>query len=109
MVKKTAREREENVAKQRSPITQEMYSALLDLAKKSDVNLLETIVADWFMLNRITGLHCSEYAQKTQSEVDEYDYPSGKCVVKAFTWNEWNLYNSKGPIIKIPTKLKITF
>jgi hypothetical protein len=58
-----AREREENVARQRSPITREMYSALLDLAKKSDVNLLETVIADWFTLIKITGLSCSEYAQ----------------------------------------------
>jgi hypothetical protein len=114
-----AREREENVARQRSPITREIYSALLDLAKKSDVDLLETVIADWFRLIRITGLHCSEYAQKTQSEVDEYKYPSGKCVVKAFTWNDWNFYNNKGRVIKIHTlkskpqdfltKFKITF
>jgi hypothetical protein len=114
-----AREREENVARQRNPITREMYSALLDLAKKSDVDLLETVVADWFTLIRITGPRFSEYAQKTQSKVDEYKYPSGKCVVKAFTWNDWNFYNSKGCIIKIhiltskpqefPTTLKITF
>jgi hypothetical protein len=80
-----ARKREENVARQQSSITREMYSALLDLAKKSDVDLLETVVADWFMLIRITGLRCSEYGQKTQSEVNEYEYPSGKNVVKAFT------------------------
>jgi hypothetical protein len=96
-----------------------MYSALLDLAKKSDIDLLETVIADWLTLIRITGLRCSEYTQKTQSEVDEYEYPSGKCVMKAFTWNDWNFYNSKGRIIKIhtliskprefPTKLKITF
>ncbi len=114
-----AREREKNVARQRSPITREMYSAPFYLAKKLDVDLLETVVADWFRLIRITGLHCSEYTQKTQSEVDEYEYPSGKCVVNAFTWNDWNFYNSKGHIIKIhtltskpqefPMKLQITF
>jgi hypothetical protein len=114
-----AREREENVARQRNPITREIYSALLDLAKESDINSLESVVADWFTLIRITGLRCSEYAQKSQPEVDEYKYPSGKCVMKAFIWNDWRFYNSKGRTIKIHnlkskpqeflSKLKITF
>jgi hypothetical protein len=96
-----------------------MYSALLDLAKKSDINSLELVVVDWFTLIRITGLRCSKYAQKTQSEVDEYEYPSGIFVVKAFVWNDWRFYDCKGHIIKIhplksklrafPRKLKITF
>jgi hypothetical protein len=113
------REREENVARQQNPITQEIYSALLDLAKESDIDSLELVVADRFTLIRITGLRCSEYAQKSQSEVNEYKYPSGKCVVKAFIWNDWRFYNSKGCTIKIhnlksklqefSTKLKITF
>ena len=114
-----AREREENVAKQRSPITREMYSTLLDLAKESDIDSLESVVADWFTLIRITGLRCSEYAQKNQSDIDEYEYPSGKRVIKAFIWNDWKFYNSNGRTIKIhshrnktkelPKKLKIIF
>jgi hypothetical protein len=95
-----AREREENVTWRQSPITQEKYSALLDLAKESDINSLELVVVDWFTLIRITGLRCSEYAQKSQSEVDEYKYPSGKCVVEAFIWNNWRFYNSKDCTIK---------
>jgi hypothetical protein len=90
-----AREREENIARQQSPTTREMFSALMELTKKSPIDLLKTIVADWFTLIRITRLHCSEYAQKTQSEVDKYDYSSSKCVVKAFTLNDWKFYNSK--------------
>jgi hypothetical protein len=60
-----AREREEDVARQRSLITREMITALLDLANKSPVNSLEAVFADWFILIRITGLRCAEYAQKT--------------------------------------------
>jgi hypothetical protein len=96
-----------------------MFSALLELAKKLPVDLLETVVVDWFTLIRITGLRCSEYVQKTQSEVKKYEYSSGKCVVKAFTSNDWKFYDSKGCVINIhtlkskphefPTKLKITF
>jgi hypothetical protein len=93
------RERAENIAKQQSPITREMFSAFLELAKKSPIDLLKTVVADWFTLIGITGLRCSEYAQKTQSEVEKYKYPLGKCVVKAFTLNDWKFYNSKGRVI----------
>jgi hypothetical protein len=114
-----ARERGENIARQQSPITQEMYPAMLDLAMKSPVNSLETVVADWFTLIRITGLRCAEYAQKTQSAIDEHEYPSGKCVVKAFIPTDRKFYNSKGGLICTHTlngdlrefleKLKVTF
>jgi hypothetical protein len=78
-----AREREEDIARQLSSITREMFTALLDLASKSPVDSLEAVIADWFILVRITGLRCAKYAQKTQSAFDEHEYPSGKCVVKA--------------------------
>jgi hypothetical protein len=110
-------EREKRILQ--GPIMHEMFSALLELAKKLPVNLLEAVVADWFTLIRITGLHISEYAQKTQSEVDKYKYPLGECVVESFTSNDWKFYNSKGLIINIHTlkskpqefltKPKITF
>ena len=45
-----AREKEECIARQRSPITQEIYSALLDQAKKSFVDSAESVVFDWFTL-----------------------------------------------------------
>ena len=79
-----AREKEENVARQRSPITREMFAALLELAKKSQVDSIETVVADWFTFIRITGLRCAEYAQKTQSTINKHEYPSGKRVIKDF-------------------------
>jgi hypothetical protein len=113
------REREEDIARQWSPITREMFTALLDLANKSPVGSLEAVVADWFILIRIIGLRCAEYAQKTQSAFDEHEYPLGKHVVKAFIPTEWKFYNNKGDLIcthnlkgdlrNYPNKLKITF
>jgi len=108
-----AREKEECIARQRSPITREIYAALLDQAKKSLVDSAESVVFDWFTLIRITGLRCAEYAQKTQTNVEEHEYPSGKRVVKAFVRSDWKFYNSKGrriiDPIEVPTKLKMTF
>jgi hypothetical protein len=45
-----ARGKEESIARQQSPITQEIYSAVLDQAKKSPINSVETVIVDWFTL-----------------------------------------------------------
>ncbi len=72
----TAREKEENIANQWNPTTREMFTALLDSARKLGCNnCLKVVVADWFIFIQITGLRCAEYAQKTQSTVDEHEYP----------------------------------
>ena len=94
-------EREENIARQWSPITCEMFTALLEFTKKSPVNSIEAVVADWFTFIRITGLRCAQYAQKTQSTFDEHEYPSGKRVVKAFIPTDWRFSNSSGALIHI--------
>jgi hypothetical protein len=52
--------------------------------KKSPFDLLEAVIANWFILIRITRLQCAEYAQKIQSAFDEHEYPLGICVMKAF-------------------------
>ena len=98
-----AREREENISGKQSPITRETFAALLDLAKKSTVDSIEAVVADWFTFIRITGLRCAEYAQITKSTFDEHKYPSGKRVVKAFVPTDWKFYNSSGSLIRIHT------
>jgi hypothetical protein len=108
-----AREKEECIARQQSPITRKIYSALLDQANKSLIDSVETVVFDWFMLIQLTGLRCAEYAQKTQTNVEEHEYPSGTRVVKAFVRFDWKFYNSIGRLItdpiEVPKKLKMTF
>ncbi len=82
-------------------------------SKKSPIDPVETVVADWFTLIRITGLCCAEYAQKTQTSYDKHKYPLDKHVVKAFISSDWKFYNSKGRLIidpmEIPKKLTVTF
>ena len=85
--------------------------------KKSPVDSVKTVVADWFILIRITGLRCAEYAQKTQSTFDEHEYPSGKRVIKAFISTDWKFYDSSGALTcihtlnselrELPKKLKV--
>jgi hypothetical protein len=113
------REKEEDIAKQQSPITRKMFAALCDLANKASANLLEAVVADWFKFINITGLRCAEYAQKTQSAFNKDEYPSGKRVVKAFIPTDWTFYDSSGTIMNIhpltclvqvfPARLKVPY
>ncbi len=113
------REKEEDIAKQQSPITGELLAALCNLANKTSANSLEAVVADWFKFIRITGLRCVEYAQKTQSAFNEHEYPSGKRIVKAFIPTDWTFYNSSGAIMNIhpltslvqvfPARIKVTY
>jgi hypothetical protein len=114
-----AREKEEDIAKQQSPITGEMFAALCDQANNASADSLEVVVADWFKFIRITGLRCAEYAQKTQSMFNEHEYPSGKRIAKAFIPTDWTFYDSSGAIMNIhpltgsvqvhPVRLKVTY
>ncbi len=62
----------------------------LDVAKHTPPDSLKVKVADWMIIVQNTGLCCAEYAQKTQSGVDEeHIYPSGKRVIKAFLPTDW--------------------
>jgi hypothetical protein len=91
-----AREKEEDITRQRSPISKEMFASLIEVAKHSPPHSLEVNVADWMIFVRITGLRCAEYAHKYQSGVDENIYPSGKRVVKAFLPTDWEFYDNTG-------------
>jgi hypothetical protein len=84
-----AQEKEEDIARQQSPITREMFAGLLELAKNYPPDSLKANVADWMTFARITGLRCAKHMQKNQSVVDEYIYPLGKSVVKAFLPTDW--------------------
>jgi len=93
-----AREREEDVAKQRSPITTKMFTAMADKAISSKEDSIDSVIFDWFCFVQITGLRVAEYAQCYQTKVDVREYPSGKRVTKAFIANDWKFYDQKGKI-----------
>ena len=109
--------KEEDIARQRSPLTAEIFACLFRLAKNSEQDSETNVIFDWFCVIRIIGLRCSEYAQTTQNKIDIYEYPSGKQVVKAFVRTDWIFYNKQGRIIKVHDeamldslgKCKVTF
>ena len=113
-----AREREETIARRRSPITKEMFVEMANLTCDSDPNSAISVTFDWLALGRVLGFRVAEYAQTTQSQIDEYEYASGNKVIKAFIPSDWRFYDEKGRIITIhslekahitPRKLKVTF
>ncbi len=113
-----ALENEENVAKQRSPLSKEMFAQMVTLGKSSPINSAMAVLYDWFCVIRICGFRCAEYAQTRQTSVDIHEYPSGRKVVKAFTALDWTFYAKDGSMINsddwqnnsvVPHKVKLLF
>lgn len=87
---------EEDVAKQRSPLTPQMYTELLVQAKKSK-SIDEIQLLAWYMtLGRILGPRPCEWCQKTQRRVEIHTYPSGTKVVKAWCRVDFEFFDSQG-------------
>jgi hypothetical protein len=110
--------KEETVASQRSPLDSTIFGELqraasLSHSHDSDQNLL----FDMLTLSRLIGPHIREYAQTTQDKVDYHVYPSGTCVIKAFTANDFVFYKKSGHVLKkiddstldLATSVKITW
>ncbi len=51
-------------------------------------------------LSRFIGPCISEYAQTAQNKVDYHVYPSGTCIIKAFTANNFVFYDKSGHVLK---------
>jgi hypothetical protein len=94
-----ASEREETIARRRSPITIEMYVAMAKLAKESAADSAKTVVFQFFNLIKVAGFRLAEYAQTTQTKVDEFEYASGNKVIQAFIPTDWKFYDGKGRLI----------
>ena len=111
-------EREENIARQRSPLTKEMYVEMAKRAEASPQDSVHSVLFDYFNLIRVGGFRVSEYAQKLQTKVDEFEYGSGNKVVKAFVPPDWQFYDANGRLLtihslnglaEVPKRLRITF
>ena len=88
------------------------------LASILDQDSAESATFDWFNIIKYMGLRAAEYAQTTQSKVDEFEYALGNKVVKAFVANNWKFYDDDNHLMAIhsldgsadpPKKLRITF
>jgi hypothetical protein len=84
--------KEEDIARQRSPLDSKMYAEML---RRSNVSLSldsehRTLsLFDVTTISRYLGPHVSECAQTTDKTVDYHVYPSGRWVIKSFTANDF--------------------
>ncbi len=113
-----AREHEENIARQQSPLTKEMYFEMAKQAKISSQDSIDSVLFGFFNLIRVGGFRVAEYAQKTQTKIDEFEYGLGNKVVKAFVPTDRSFYDADGHLVMLhsldesgdpPKKLKIKF
>ena len=58
------------------------------------------LLCDVVTLGRYIGPHLSKYAQKNEKTIDVHTYPLGTTVVKAFTANDFVLYDAQKFIIE---------
>jgi hypothetical protein len=90
--------KEETVASQCSPLDSTIFVELQQAASSSHSHDSDrNLVFDMLTLSRFIEPCISEYAQTTQDKVDYHVYPSGTCVIKAFTANDFVFYDKKWP------------
>jgi hypothetical protein len=95
-----AREQEEDIARQRSPITNEIFAYLLNNARDgASQDSFEAVMTDFLIVIRLLSLRVSEYAQTTQNKIDVNEYPSGKRVIKALTPLDFITHDKNNAVI----------
>jgi hypothetical protein len=92
--------KEETVARQHKPSDSTVFAELQRTASSShssdsDQNLLFDILT----LAHFIGPRISEYSQTTQDKVNYQVYPSGTCIIKAFTANDFIFYDKNGHVL----------
>jgi hypothetical protein len=93
--------KEETVASQRSPLDSAIFAELQQDASSSHLhNSDRNLLFDMLTLSRFIGPRLSEYALTTQDKVDYHVYPSGTCIIKAFTANDFVFYDKSGHVLK---------
>ncbi len=78
-----------------------MYIEMAKHAKASSQDSVHSVLFDFFNLIIVGGFRVSEYTQKTQTKVDQFDYALGNKVVKAFIPSDWQFYNASGCLMMI--------
>jgi hypothetical protein len=95
-----------------------MYVEMAKRSKASSCESVDSVLFDFFNLKRVGGFRVAEYAQKTQTKVDEFEYASGNKIIKAFIATDWSFYDATGHLMTLhnldgltetPKKLRVTF
>ena len=92
--------KEEAIASQRLPLTNEIFVELKQMATGSRSRDSErSVLFDATCIGRYTGFRVSEFAQTSPHKIDYHTYPSGKKVQKAFAANDFVFLDDKGNVI----------
>ena len=86
-------DKENTIATQQSLLASEIFAELKRMADVTSEDSPENAVFNIVCFGHITGPRASEYAQKMQTKVKKYKYPSGKEVIKAFVSNDFEFYD----------------
>ncbi len=70
-------------------------------AKISSQDSVDSVLFDFFNLIRVGGFRVAEFAQKTQTKIDEFGYGSGNKVFKAFVPTDWSFYDANGCLVTL--------
>ena len=82
--------KEEDIARQRSPLDSKMYAEMLRRSNASlSLDSEHRTLFDATTIGRYLGPRVSEFAQTTDKTVDYHVYPSGRRVIKAFIANDF--------------------
>ncbi len=92
--------KEEDIARQRSPLDSDIFTELL---RKSNVSWSQdskySTLFNLVAIGCYIGPHVSKYAQTSDKNVDYQVYPSGKQVIKAIIASNFMFYDKKSQII----------
>ena len=93
---------EEDIARQRAPLDNEIFAELRRSATSSkSCDLVNNLLFDFVSLGCYIGPRLSKYSQTTKDKVDYHTYPSGTTAIKAFVANDFIFYDGKKHIVTI--------
>jgi hypothetical protein len=92
--------KEEDIARQRSPLDSKMYAEMLGRSNVSrSLDSEHCTLFDATTIGRYLGIHVSEFAQTTDKTVDYHVYLSGRQVIKSFIANDFQFIDVNGQVI----------
>jgi len=89
-----AREQEKDILRQHSPITNEIFTEILNNSQANALqDSFEVVMCDFLIIIQVLGL------QVSRKKLTCMNTPSRKQVIKAFTPLDWIIYNKNNAII----------
>ena len=99
-------EREEDIAKQRKPITKQMAAEMIKRGQNAPFTSKESLLRNTIIIARKIGPRAGEFTQKSANKPDYHEYQSGKRLIKSIC-ADWLIFrNRRGNKIKNPSRTR---